>query len=366
MSYVRRYERTVVSRGSVRVWCPPSEQGEWKSVNYEDVIPVNVNIIVDTDPYDASLEGTNDSVKLMFGAVTAAEAAQIAEIERSAERITQSTIRGFYNVLASEMSAQTQELSSSMSSTVGLMAEQAEQVEVIHQQMDGDYHAIKARYLSVFSTLDGELERRVRDLDSPAFQLSAHAMQDVVEKPFEAAAANAVVQTGDLGVTQLKLQCARTKGIVSESLATLGSMCSYIQDYERSTEGVMEKADNGLGEGDIYLPVVYTIQNDLAEPVQCIQVHGGEHAGSPEIRKGVMTKVARTTASELSAIAPEDKQRIDEEFMRYLERYRAGELGGPADADRERVCQQIMSMYRQVSATTAYVRNENGATSVLR
>jgi hypothetical protein len=232
--------------------------------------------------------------------------------------------------------------------------------------MDDDYHAIKARYSSIFFTLDGELERRIRELDRPIFQVGLHAMRDVVEKPYEASAANAVVQTGDLGVTQLKLQCARTKSIVSGSLATLGDMCSYIQGYEQSTEDVMEKNGAELAEGDIYLPVVYTIQQNIDEDVLCIQIHGGEHAESPEIRKGVMTKVARMSSTGCSEVAPGDKERIDREFMRYLERYRSGQLGGTTDENRERVCQQIMNMYQGTSVTTEYANDGNGATSVVR
>ena len=366
MSYVRRYTDHVVCSGAVTVGYPASKTGGVKTAHYREVVPVNINILVDTDPYDASLEGANNSVKLMSVAVTAAEAAQIAEIQRSAEKITQATVQGFYGMLASEMSTQTQELSSNMSSVVGLMAEQSQQIGVVHQQMDDDYHAIKSRYLSIFSNLDSELERRVRALDRPMFELGAHAMGDVVEKPFEAAAANAVVQTSDIGATQLKLQCARIKSIVSESLAKLGDVCSYIQGYEQSTEGVMETAGDELAEGDICLPVVYTIQQDLQENVQRIQIHGGEHAESPEIRKCVMAKVARTPEDEWSAIAPEDKARIDQGFMRCLERYRTARTGGTTDDNRERVCRQIMNMYQGASAMTAYANDESDATSDVR
>ena len=366
MSYVRRYEDTIVREGTKTVRYPASEHGGIKTVHYREVIPIGINILVDTDPYDASLEGTNDSVKLMLGAVTAAQAAQIAEIEHSAEKITQATVRGFYGMLASEMSTQTQELSSSMSSIAGLLAEQAHQVDVVRQQLDDDYHAIKARYLSIFTNLDAELERRVRELDRPMFQMGVHAMRDVVEKPYEASAASAVVQTGDLGATQLKLQCARTKSIVSGSLATLGDMCSYIQGYEQSAEDVMEKNGAELAEGDIYLPVVYTIQQSIEEDVQCIQIHGGEHAETPEIRKGVMTKVARGSGTERSEIVPEDKEQIDREFMKYLERYRSGQIDGATDENRERVCQQIMNMYQATPVTTEYANDGNGAASVVR
>ena len=357
MSYVRRYEKTIRRSGTVKVTYPASETGGVKYGHYEVVVPVGINIVVDTDPYEASVEGTNNSVHLMLGAVTATQAAQIAEIKRSAERITESTVRGFYGMMASEMSAQTQELSSNMSSIVGLMSEQAHQIGAIHQQMEGDYQAIKARYLSIFSNLDSELRRRIKELDSPAFQLGSHVMRDVVEKPIEAAAANAVVQTGDLGTTQLKLQCARTKSIVSDSLSTLGGMCSYIQDYEQSAASVTEESGGARVAGDVCLPVVYTIQQDLAEDVQCIRVHGGEHAETPEIRKGVMTKVARTTEGEWTEIAPEDKEQIDREFLKYLESYRTKQPDGEMDENRERVCQQIMSMYQAASVSTTYANN---------
>ena len=218
MSYSKHYSTKIHYSGTVSCSYPASEHGGSKRVHYDGYVPVDIDVVVDTDPFDQSVRDASGALGLVAGALSATEAAQVEQIRRSAKKISQTAIRGFYRTLTSELSAQVSEFGSSMKSTVGLLVEQGQQVEQVHSQMESDYHAIKARYTRLFAGLDRELDQRVHELDRPAFQLSKQAMQGVVARPYEESAAKILVHTQDTSTTPLKLMCARAKAYASHAL----------------------------------------------------------------------------------------------------------------------------------------------------
>lgn len=354
MSYRRTYTEHVAYSGSKTATYPPSKHGGVVTVHYSGVVPVTVNIDVDTQPFDQSVDKTRDSLTMVAGAVAATEAAQVAEINRDADAIAQTTIRGFFRMLASEFSAKVSEFGSNMKSCVGLLNEEALQVDRIHQQMESDYSAIKARYLRIFTELDRELDMRIRELDRPAFFVCKSAVNEVIVAPFKAAAAKALTVPTEIDSTLLKLMCARTKQSVSSSLGTLSDVCDYITDYDRAVELMMSSDDT---EGSIYMPVVYAEQQDLDTTTSRFVTYGG---GSTELRDDVRSRVISTVATApeeaWAQLDTDDKQQIDSEFMSLLDEYRTSHEGN--EQNRDRVCQKILELYRQDQPTCVYAANE--------
>lgn len=351
MSYSKQYVRDVYYSGSETVHYPASENGGWTTVHYSGTVPVSVNLYVDTDLFDESVDGTNRELAVVAGAVTATEAAQVAEIRRASKQISQTAIHGFFQVIASEFSAQASEFSSSMKSCVGLLTEEGRQVEGIHRQMETDYQAIKSRYARIFSELDRELDRRIHELDRPAFQLSTHGMEEVVQDPYRESAAKAATQSEDMGSVPLKLMCARAKGRVADALDNLGEVCSYLAEYSTSVGGIMDDAN---GEGYVFLPVVYTLQQDIDVPNQRIVVHRGEMGQDKAITQRTIAGVATMPEEKWTAPKRDDQRYLDQGFLRCLAEYGAGEGEGRQEIDRQRVSECIMRLYRQTQVETAY------------
>ena len=343
MSYSETYSRSVHYSGSITVSYPASENGGSKTVNYSGDVPVNITIHVDTNAFDQSVDGTNVALTAVGGALSAAEAAQVAEVTRAGERIAQAATQGFYRLLANEMSAQTSEFSSSCKASAGLLAEEAQQVTDIHGQMVTDYRAIKGRYLRIFRELDRELDRRVRELDREAFQLSKRGMHDVVGGPYVESAAAVVLQGQDVSAVQLRLQTARTKHGAAASLDALSEVCGYLGDYAREVDGLMEQGQGA--ESTIYAPVVYALEHDLDVQGERVVVHGGDLAQGHEVTRGVIAQVAQSGQAHNAGKAMDgrtasEQESLDRSFMRLLERY--GASGGD-----ERVINKIAQMYQQ-------------------
>lgn len=351
MSYSRQYQTSVHYSGTVHYRYPASEHGGTDSVHYDGDVPITINIDVDTTPFDRSVKDTNTTLAVVAGAVSAAEAAQVAQIQESSNRISNTAVRGFFRMAASEMSALSSEFSNKMSSTVGLLSEQGQQVAHIHNQMEGDYHALKSRYKRVFDELDRELDRRVRELDRPSFQLAEHAEGEVVVRPYQESAARAFVMEQDAGTTPLKLGCARTKSRVLRALDTLGSMCEYAMGYTRAVRTVTEPS---MSVGYQCVPVVYAVMRDVQTTGQRIHTYAPEAFSRSELIQRVVTGVTNLDNGQWRNLSASDQAAVDERFMRRLAHYGSAGNGSVSAEQQSRVSQLILDMYKRGRPQTAY------------
>jgi len=173
MSYTRQYSEEIIVRGSKSKTAsyPASEHGGSLSitVDYVEHVPVDVNIHVDTDPFDNSVENCNTNVNLLTGAVAATEAAQIASIDSNSKKVANTIISGFFGYIRSEISQQVAELSLNIDAQLMHLKELVQSVLAKKKQMEGDYNRISSRYIKIFDDLNNELSNRIYELDKPTF-----------------------------------------------------------------------------------------------------------------------------------------------------------------------------------------------------
>jgi hypothetical protein len=173
MSYTRNYRETITVSGSktISVSYPASQEGGTTSatVHYTEEVPVDVNIHVDTIPFDYSVTHVNGNVDLLTGAVVATEAAEIASKERNAVKVGGTIVNGFFSYIRSEISQQISELSQNIDAHLMHLKELAQTCLSKKKQMEGDYNRISGRYVKVFDDLNNELSNRVYELDKSAF-----------------------------------------------------------------------------------------------------------------------------------------------------------------------------------------------------
>ena len=85
MSYSRQYHEAIQERVS---WSYKDSEGhthhESKVVN----IPIDINISVETDPFDGSIVKTVSSVDSLTGAIASMKAVQCATVKENAEKIS--------------------------------------------------------------------------------------------------------------------------------------------------------------------------------------------------------------------------------------------------------------------------------------
>lgn len=165
MSYTRRYSESVSK--TVSISYPKSESGGSKSVTVE--IPVDVNIHVDTSPFDTSVNHCDANVDLLTAAVVATEAAEIETKRENSKKVADSVIGGFFKYIRYEISQQVAELSQNIDAQLMHLKELAQSCKAKKEQMEVDYNRISGRYVKISDDLNKEISNRINELDKPAF-----------------------------------------------------------------------------------------------------------------------------------------------------------------------------------------------------
>ena len=169
MSYSQNYHQRIGVHYSGSVSYPASQNGgsvSYSGVAYEDVY---VNINVDTNPFDQSINHCNNTVNGLTGAVVATQTAQVASIQSNSKRVAKTIIDGFFKTVRSEISQQILELSKKIDAHLLHLKELAKSCIDKQRQMEIDYNRVSARYLKIFDDLNKELYNRVYELNKPAF-----------------------------------------------------------------------------------------------------------------------------------------------------------------------------------------------------
>ena len=80
MSYTQTFSSAINVSGSVTVHYPASEHGGSTTAYYEQTVPVNMNVTVNTNPFEQSVQNANLSVDGLTASVTAMNAANCTAI----------------------------------------------------------------------------------------------------------------------------------------------------------------------------------------------------------------------------------------------------------------------------------------------
>ena len=177
MSYTKTIRKTVRIPYSGSVSYGPSQSGG--SVSYSGTVTeeIEVNVEVDTEPFEESIYNCNQSIGGLTGAVVATEAAQIASINANAKKVSGAIVKGFFSTIRSEITQQIAELKSQVDATLIHLRGLAQRCVEKQKQMERDYNSIAKRYLKTFEDLNNELSNRIYELNKPAFVFSKQSNQ---------------------------------------------------------------------------------------------------------------------------------------------------------------------------------------------
>lgn len=169
MSYKETFRRTVAVHYSGSVRYPASQQGgsvSYSGTAYEDV---NIEILVDTRPFDSSINGCNKSINVLTASVGAMSAAQCKAIAENAKKVSKTIIDGFFHVVRTDIETQKMELEQVVESRLILLKQQADSLREKQKNMAADYARTSARYLKIFDDINKELSNRIHQIDQPVF-----------------------------------------------------------------------------------------------------------------------------------------------------------------------------------------------------
>ena len=259
MSYSRTYRQRIAIHYSGYVSYPASESGGsqyYSGTAYEDV---EVDINVDTNPFDREIRGCNQTVGGLTGAIVATKTAQIAAIHESSRRVGKTIVKGFFDTVRSEISQQIMELSTKVDSTLIHLKTMADRCKEKQTQMQNDYGRITSRYLKTFEDLNHELENRIFELCRQAFIFKRTTDERTLGTVCSDIASTAAVS----GLEQSRLEAQIASSLTKRrALDTILQANQFLTKQKRSEYVLNHSAIDEAAEGSIYLPICYLETKD--------------------------------------------------------------------------------------------------------
>jgi len=269
MSYTRRYRETITVSGSQTksVSYPASSNGGTTSVtvHYQEEVPVDVNIYVDTLPFDNSVNHVTGNIDLLTGAVVATEAAEIESKAFNAKKVGDSIIGGFFNYIRSEISQQVAELTQNIDAHMMHLRELSKSCIAKKKQMESDYLRITGRYIKIFNDLNNEVENRIYELDRSAFVFKEETDNQKI-RTFDNTLVNTVAIFGlESSILQSKIGASIAK---KSALDTLDKSKSFIRNQNRLNATILKSMLNENIECSIFAPVCFVETNSINNQIE--------------------------------------------------------------------------------------------------
>ena len=126
---------------------------------------------VDTAPMAAELQSVSNHVKGTTAAVVTMQTAVIAAENKGANKVCSNVNRGFFTLMRSQISQKIANKQSRVEALIMQLGQQKRQLLNIKTNMEREYGRIAERYLRIFTSVNKELESRIRQIDQPVFEL---------------------------------------------------------------------------------------------------------------------------------------------------------------------------------------------------
>ncbi|MBP5771462.1 MAG: hypothetical protein J6W75_08900 [Bacteroidaceae bacterium] len=126
---------------------------------------------VDTTPMAEEIKSVSKHVMGTTAAVVAMQTAVIAAENSGANKVCSNVNRGFFTLMRSQISQKIANKQSRVEALVMQLAQQKRRLLAIKTNMEREYGRIAERYLKIFTTVNKELETRIRQVDQPVFEL---------------------------------------------------------------------------------------------------------------------------------------------------------------------------------------------------
>jgi len=211
MSYRKSYRKSISLSGSVNVSYPASERGGSTTAHWQHTEPISIDILVDTSPFDSSVQNCSGHVLALVAAVGVMNTAQCAVIQQGAAQVSASLQKGFFGTIKTELTAQMADLKNQFEAKLGLMVQLARSSRSGLERMERDFQRIVSRYQELFRNLDEECRHRVLELDRPSFRLADDVVGTLLKQRRLTLGATSLTLSREVGKTQALLVVSRIR-----------------------------------------------------------------------------------------------------------------------------------------------------------
>ena len=316
MSYTRTYHGSVAYSGTVSVSYPASQSGGVATASYSGTVPVNINIHVDTNPFDTSVSGAAASVDTLTGAVAAMETAQIVSIEENSKNIADRIISGFFHTINSDLTTQKTENSMLLKSKFALLSEYGKALSDKKERMESDMARIREHYGAIFRDIDKDYQSRIHELDKAAFLYTEIGRDKTILNPEKKDVPMLVMQASETEKFDGLITTARLRNKISSVVSSVMDYLYRTQSYKTMVSSILDNESSSNAKNECVPVVFFKEKSDNHSECRCF---------SPDFKGKDMAidrtgdYVNRIPDSTWTGISENEFSIIDQSFSKYLE-----------------------------------------------
>lgn len=157
-------------KDGTRVYVEPVEE--------EKIKDIDVNVKVNTTPFDDSVDRCGDHIGALTGSIIGFKAANVASKIENEKQIVNSVTSGFTSLIEQNLTLQNASIEAEMHALAGELMQQCKELEYKHEVMNKDFNRIKSRYTSLFDTISKEMDNRIKLLIKPCFDFVAQLQKE--------------------------------------------------------------------------------------------------------------------------------------------------------------------------------------------
>lgn len=313
----------------------------------KDYLDVNVDLYVDDAPFNESARDCRNSVTELTGSVAAMNVAQVATIKKSGEKISQTIVGGFYNMVKSEISQQLAEMYSKFEALLARINSISKLVAVQKETMERDYSRISRQYLELFDGLDEALNRRIRSLDAPAFEANAAGKNALAQRFIKSGVAGTLISAEENPAYQIQLEISSLRRRIQEAIAGISTILDQEREYENYMQAIVH-GEPAEQKNFTYVPVMGVTADRF--DTQETYTEAKIPSDIPFNLRQIMSKrVLEEIDKEEMPLSSEEKEKMDFYFQSETEKW----MDGTEEANRNknnRVAEMINRLWKQDGA----------------
>lgn len=231
-----------------------------ESVEEERVKDIDVNVRVNTTPFDNSVNQCGNHIGTLTGSVLGFKTANVASKNENEKKIVNSVTSGFSSMIEQNLVLQNAEIEAEMHALAGELIQQCKELDYKHEVMSKDFNRIKSRYASLFETLNKELDNRLKQLIKPCFDFVSQVRQEQ-NRRIETSLLSIATTTGkESDTARIAIQASKMKSNAENLIATAKNY--IIGNKSLNTAKTAYFMEGDKTDSICYAPVILSYSSD--------------------------------------------------------------------------------------------------------
>lgn len=214
---------------------------------------IDVNVNVNTDPFDYSVDQSVYSLGELTGAITGFKIANVAAKKANEQAVVGRVTSGFMNMIEMNINLQNAGMESDMRALGGELTQQCNDLNRKHEVMNNDFNRIKSRYISLFDTINNEFKNRIQALVKPCFDFLENVNKVHDRKIDNILLPMAIVGSNENDSARIAIQTSKLKQNAAQLIA---SSKDYINDNNSLNRAIATFSVEGNEECTYFAPAV--------------------------------------------------------------------------------------------------------------